>query len=36
LHLIAQALLTTVASRLWPTQPVKLACSSKRSGIQNG
>ena len=36
LHLIAQALPTTVASRLWPMQPAKLVCSSKRSGIKNG
>ena len=36
LHLIAQVSLTTVASRLWPMQPAKLVCSSKRSGIKNG
>jgi hypothetical protein len=36
LHLIVQVLLTTVASRLWPMQPVKQVCSSKRNGIKNG
>lgn len=36
LHLIAQVLRTTDASRLWPMQPVKQVCSSKRNGIKNG
>jgi len=32
----AQVSLTTVVSRLWPKQPVKQVCSSKRIGVTNG
>jgi ribosomal protein L18 len=35
-HLIVQVLRTTAASKRWLMQHVKLACSSKQIGIQNG